>query len=370
VRSTNGSATPGDMGKSPFLSIVVPFHNSAEKCGPLLHSLSQLTPGDEVELILVDDGSTDTTPAILREFARTSTVGVRLLERTNGGPGAARNSALDMAKGRFIWFVDSDDDIVPAAVAVAKTFDLAGVDVIAWDYTDPETFCPIVPGMHSAGEKLAPPSIAQTFVAKWFAADFIRRNGIRFPEYCAYETAFELVVPLFVSCYLKIDFVAYRVVLDPQSVTRDRNGSDPRFYDRLENACIAMSYFRELNLGTDVRVHLEETFVNFCLWYNVRLTRTPGPMWLRTLRIMRRFRDEAARFDVRLDPFHLYNGRTRSSAVLRVLWAISKAMPPQDSYFKALRARAWGREISWDRPTAEPGGAPLMASSPASSAKH
>jgi glycosyltransferase involved in cell wall biosynthesis len=342
------------MAEALFLSIVVPFHNSAAKCGPLLHSLSQLTPDDDVELILVDDGSTDATLALLREFAGASPVNAKLVQQRNGGPGAARNSGLDAAKGRFIWFVDSDDDIVPGAVAVAKSFDLAGVDMIAWDYTDPETSCPIAPGLYEVGDSLAPSSIAQTFVAKWFAADFVRRNGIRFPEYCAYETAFELVVPLFVSRYLKIDFVAYHVVLDHQSVTRDRNGSDPRFYDRIENACVAMSYFRELDVEPEVRAHLEERFVQFCLWYNVRLTRAPGPMWLRTLRVMRRFRDEAARFGIRSDPFRVYQGRMRSSAILRLLWAISRFMPAQDAYFTALRAGAWGRGISWQQPTTRP----------------
>ena len=359
MRSISGSPRPSNVARSPFLSIVVPFHNSAAKCGPLLDSLSQLTPDDDVELILVDDGSTDRTLAVLREFAGRSPVSVKMVQRSNGGPGAARNSGLDVAKGQFIWFVDSDDDIVPGAIGVAKTFDLEGVDVIAWSYTDPETACPIEPGMHVAREGLAPSSIAQTFVAKWFAADFLRRNGIRFPEYCAYETAFELVVPLFVTCYLKSGFVAYRVVLDHESVTRDPKGSDPRFYDRIENACLAMSYFRELGLRDEVERDLEETFVNFCLWYNVRLTRLPGPAWLRALRIMRRYRDEAARFGIRVDPFHVYKGRMRSAAVLRILWVASRLMPRQDRYFKALRAAAWRRDIKWDRPTAQPRGAVL-----------
>ena len=84
---------------SPFLSIIVPFHNSAKKCGPLLGVLREVRAEDDVELIFVDDGSTDGTVAVLREFEAGAKCPVLLIERGNGGPGAARNSGLDRASG-------------------------------------------------------------------------------------------------------------------------------------------------------------------------------------------------------------------------------------------------------------------------------
>jgi glycosyltransferase involved in cell wall biosynthesis len=338
----------------PLVSIIVPFHNSAAKCAPLLDSLLQLRADDPAELILVDDGSVDSTPARLAAFAGESPVTTRLIRRSNGGPGAARNSGLDAANGRYVWFVDSDDLINPAAVAFAQTLDLSAVDVLAWDYEDPETHCPIPPGLHDARDGPAPSTVAQTFVAKWFATDFLRANRLRFPEFCAYETAFEIVLPLYVRRYLKSDFNAYRVILDHESVTRDRKRSDARFYDRIENACLAMSYFCEVRLDPKVRRELDETFVNFCLWYNIRLSRLPGPAWLRAVRVMRRFRSEAARFGIRLDPFAAYRGRKRSVRILRALWAASRFLPSQDGYFRRLRMAAWGREIAWQRPASPP----------------
>ena len=75
---------------SPFLSIIVPVHNSAEKCRPLLGVLRELRPEDDVELIFVDDGSTDGTVVVLREFQASAKCPVIVVERENGGPGAAR----------------------------------------------------------------------------------------------------------------------------------------------------------------------------------------------------------------------------------------------------------------------------------------
>lgn len=343
------------MPLAPFLSIVVPFHDSARKCGRLLGTLSKLVE-DDVEVILVDDGSRDGTPQLLRKFADQSAVTTKLVQRSRGGPGAARNSGLSAATGRFVWFVDSDDDISLGAIAKAKTFDLDGIDLIAWDYDDPETHCPLSPGVHETSEAPAPPAIGQTFVAKWFARDFLNERHIRFPEFCAYESAFEaFILPLHVLKYLKSDFRAYTVVIDSDSVTRDRRQTDPRFYDRLENACLGIAYVLQFDFAPDIRRRFEKAFVNFCLWYNVRLTKMPGPMWLRAVRVMRRFRDEASRFGIRQDPFAVYEGRRRSRVVLRFLWTLSKLLPSQDAYFRALRMRDWGGDIAWEEPTAVPG---------------
>jgi glycosyltransferase involved in cell wall biosynthesis len=73
-----------------------------ERClNPLL---SMLGRGEIAEIIVVNDGSTDRSPAIARQF---SSVQVIAME-AQGGPGAARNRAAQIAKGEYLWFVDSD----------------------------------------------------------------------------------------------------------------------------------------------------------------------------------------------------------------------------------------------------------------------
>ncbi len=72
--------------------------------------LTQTYPS--IELILVDDGSKDSSPAICDDFAKKD-ARVRVIHKENGGAGLARNAGLDIARGELIATVDSDDYIMP-----------------------------------------------------------------------------------------------------------------------------------------------------------------------------------------------------------------------------------------------------------------
>jgi glycosyltransferase involved in cell wall biosynthesis len=335
---------------APFVSIVVPFHDSAAKCGPLLEILRRIGPNDAIELIFVDDGSTDETPTMLRDFAAASRCKTTIVERANGGPGAARNSGLDRATGRYVWFVDSDDAIDLRAVEIAKR-SAWDVDVVAWDYHHPHPgiACPIQSGPHDTRDAPAHPEEFETIVAKWFSRDFLQRTGIRFPENCVYEATpiEDFVLPFLVQTYFKSDFEAYRVITG-QSVTRGR--ADPRRFDRLKTIVLGMEFARQAKLDPELRERFDAAFVRLFLWYSLRLSPIPSGSWLSAARVMRQYRDVAKRFCVSLDPFDLYGGRARSRIVMRLLWALSFLLPSQRRHFERLRAAAWSQELQWIRP--------------------
>ena len=91
------------------LSILIPAYNVERWLPRCLNSiLSQVE--DDVEIVIVDDGSTDTTLQCANEFAEKWN-DIRVFSKHNEGVGAARNYLLDKACGEFIWFVDSDDYI-------------------------------------------------------------------------------------------------------------------------------------------------------------------------------------------------------------------------------------------------------------------
>ena len=345
------------FGDAPFLSILVPFHNSARTCTPLLEVLAGLDEPD-VELIFVDDGSTDGTPQMLADFARSYEGAIQIVERSNGGPGAARNSGLGRALGRFVWFVDSDDRIEPRAIAHARTMDLAGVDLIAWDWDHPNIERDIRPGLHRPSPAPSPPDLFDPIVANWYSMEFMQSTGLRFPENCIYEaTPIEaFVLPLLVKSYLMVDFVAYRGNADSDSVTRG-GGLRDRHFDRLSTIPLGMSCIHAAGLQSHLREPFDAAFVRLFLWYSIRLSRLPGRSWLLAARVMRKFRDEARRFGIGGDPFDHYPGRRTSRRVLRMLWTLSAALPPQDRYFRRLHMRVWGREISWAPPALPPAGA-------------
>jgi len=97
----------------PKISVIVPAYNAQacmEKC---MDSILNQTFRD-LELILVDDGSTDGTPAIADAYAAADPR-VKVIHQPNGGVSAARNTALDAATGELIAFVDTDDYLMPDA---------------------------------------------------------------------------------------------------------------------------------------------------------------------------------------------------------------------------------------------------------------
>ena len=91
----------------PSLSIVVPVYNTEKYLKQCVDSLTSQTL-NEIEIILVDDGSTDGSGAICDEYAAKDSR-IKVIHKENGGLGFARNSGLEMAQGEFVGFVDSDD---------------------------------------------------------------------------------------------------------------------------------------------------------------------------------------------------------------------------------------------------------------------
>ena len=93
------------------ISIIVPVFNAEAYLGRCVDSLLNQTIGDK-EIILVDDGSTDKTPELCDSYADRNE-SVKVIHKANGGPSTARNAGIENASGRYIGFVDADDDTDP-----------------------------------------------------------------------------------------------------------------------------------------------------------------------------------------------------------------------------------------------------------------
>lgn len=91
----------------PQVSVIIPVYNIESCLRACLDSILNQTLTD-FEVICVNDGSTDGSPAILSEYAEKDSR-MQVLTQKNGGPGVARNAGLDMARGDYVIFLDSDD---------------------------------------------------------------------------------------------------------------------------------------------------------------------------------------------------------------------------------------------------------------------
>lgn len=94
------------------LSIIIPVYNCADSLGRLLESLVSQKK-DAVDIVVVDDGSTDDSLHVARQYEQQ---GVTVLHQGNGGVGAARNAGLAQCDARYVWFVDADDEVTDDAI--------------------------------------------------------------------------------------------------------------------------------------------------------------------------------------------------------------------------------------------------------------
>lgn len=97
----------------PRVSLVIPGRNAASTLGECLAAACpMLERGELLEILFVDDGSTDDTRAIAAQFP------VKIIAGAGEGPGAARNRGIAQAKGEWIWFIDSDCVADPDALTI------------------------------------------------------------------------------------------------------------------------------------------------------------------------------------------------------------------------------------------------------------
>ena len=109
------------MTSSATISVVIPCFNSASTIERALRSVEHQTT-KPLEVLVVDDASSDNTVSIIGDYARTSSLNVRVIKQSvNGGPSVARNAAWNVASGDFIAFLDADDQWHPQKLEMQIT---------------------------------------------------------------------------------------------------------------------------------------------------------------------------------------------------------------------------------------------------------
>ena len=91
----------------PLISVIIPVYNVAAYINRCLESVVNQRKQD-LEIILIDDGSQDCSPAICDQWAQKD-ARIVVIHQANAGAAAARNRGLNVAKGQYIMFVDADD---------------------------------------------------------------------------------------------------------------------------------------------------------------------------------------------------------------------------------------------------------------------
>jgi glycosyltransferase involved in cell wall biosynthesis len=183
---------------NPRVSVVVPVYNKKQFFGECLDSLLNQTYPD-IEVICVDDGSTDGSLDLAKRYAAGDERMV-LLTQDHAGPSAARNAALDCARGEYVMFIDSDDFVDTGMLEKLVTkADETGAEIVIADYylyfdetgelgtyRDQAVYAALDGKVFTIEEE---PVMIQ-FIGvtdRLFRRDFIEEHGFRFPVGRIYE---------------------------------------------------------------------------------------------------------------------------------------------------------------------------------------
>jgi glycosyltransferase involved in cell wall biosynthesis len=151
------------------VSVVIPAYNAERTIGEaVVHSLSQTKGSLQVELIVVDDGSTDDTAAIAES------AGATVIRQQNAGPAAARNRGWQSATGTFICFTDSD--CIPIAGWLENLLD---------GFTDSQV------GAVAGSYEVANPS---SWLARWVHQEIMERHK-RMPPFIRAFGSYNVAIP-------------------------------------------------------------------------------------------------------------------------------------------------------------------------------
>ncbi|MEO3844421.1 glycosyltransferase family A protein [Streptomyces sp. B22F1] len=174
--------------EQPHVSVVIAAYNAMPYLTRCVESvLGQSLPPEAVEIVAVDDGSTDGTGEELDRFARLHPGRVRVVHQENsGGPAAPRNAGIALARGRYVFFLDADDYLGPEALQrMSAMADENGSDVVVGKLVGVGGRKPPT-SMFKRDQPDADLYSSRVFWVlnpmKLFRRELIERHGLRFPE--------------------------------------------------------------------------------------------------------------------------------------------------------------------------------------------
>jgi glycosyltransferase involved in cell wall biosynthesis len=274
----------------PKVTIIIPVYNVEKYLRECLDSVVNQTLRD-IEIICVNDGSPDSSPQILEEYAARDSR-ITVIHKENGGLSSARNAAFPYIKSEYTLFVDSDDwielDLCEKTVTVA---DQEQADMTLFLYhIIPEQFrwYPLENFLKQNSFKMINKKTLLTHMAAWsklWKSDFLLKHDIRFPEGLFYE---DIVVnwkalahvPRLVA--LQKRFYWYR--LHPNSIMR--NNKSFRSKDIFSCYKIIREYLEQKNMFSDElkTYFFIESLQHFKLFYLNHTSTSNKPLFLELIK--------------------------------------------------------------------------------------
>lgn len=244
-------------------SLIIPVYNKSEHLSLFLSQLEKISY-DSIEVIFINDGSTDDSWDILKNWNLQKKIPVKIIHQENAGPGMARNAGMKNAIGEYIWFIDSDDIFNPSAFTVFDKFiqQEQSPDIIVFDFERIHKYHitfnsneNLKAMMLSNKESLLFESV--TPWSKIFRLKFLRDNDIVFPPYFfAEDLYFTRSAYCNAKKIVKINFVAYKYVVNANSIS---NTHYKKHSDEFIEICRLIFMLAQKN-----QAYREELYYNIC----------------------------------------------------------------------------------------------------------
>lgn len=207
-------------------SIVIPAYNAEDTLARAVDSA--MNQQCDCEIIIVDDGSTDGTAELAREYADRFDF-IKYTCQKNKGLGGARNTGIDMATGRYLTFLDADDTLEPHIIGKAcHKIRRENADILLFDYNHLFNGINEQPrlgyyldlcGFQALREFMRSHSVVAW--SRLYRLDFLRKHKLRFPEHLYHEDiAFTIAAYYFAKKTTFLREKGYNWISRPGSITR------------------------------------------------------------------------------------------------------------------------------------------------------
>ena len=248
----------------PKVTVIVPIYNVEKYLARCIDSLVNQTL-NEIEIVLVNDGTKDSSGKIAMQYAKQYKEKIIYLEKENGGLSDARNYGLAYAKGEYIAFLDSDDYIEKDAYekmyekAKLENADYVECDFI-WEYPNKKR----KDKCYQYNNKKEMLAFARVVAwNKLIKREIIEENNIRFPKGLRYEDiefTYKLIPHLNKICYVDQCFIHY--IQRKNSIANVQNEKTAEIFEILDNV---IRYYKEKNLFEEYRNELEYNYARYLL---------------------------------------------------------------------------------------------------------
>lgn len=308
------------------VSVIIPIYNSEKYLKMCIESILNQTIRD-IEIIMVDDGSTDNSLEIIKNYQKKDDR-IIVLQQQNKGAGSARNYGMDQASGEYYLFLDSDDFFEPDMLE--KSYELASnnqLDIVVMgcdiykEQHDVFEFCnysiqkTLLPKKRVFKMSDVKKDVFKTFVGwpwdKLIRADFIKDKNIRFEEQRTTNDMYFIFIALLLANRISIiDEVYVHYRQNEVSLSKTREYSWTCFYNSLNNIR------RKMKEESIFQIY-ERDYINYCLHFCLWNINTLKPEIKQKL-INELRKSWVENLNIRLDINYYYNKREYSDFIFNV----------------------------------------------------